>query len=356
MSDFRCSAKAPSNIALIKYMGKEDPVLNLPANPSISLTLDSLCTMTEVTLGERHGGAVQAELSPVKVHNTVETQLSELAIQKIIHHTKRVIDCLVPEPERGLFHDKTIEIRTTNSFPMGSGIASSASGFAALTLAIAKLCKEVFGKTNPGLNPISMTLLSQISRQGSGSSCRSFEGPWVLWENQSACKIESRLPPLTDLILLVRTQPKKISSSQAHELVKTSPLWEGRVNRVREKIKLLQAALVQDDLAAVSKIAWSELWEMHSLFHTSRETFTYFEPATLQALKWIQPELIGKTPPIVTLDAGPNVHFIVPALSAQMWKEKIQAEFPGFKILEDQQGLGASYGIPTKSCETHFHR
>jgi diphosphomevalonate decarboxylase len=81
---------------------------------------------------------------------------------------------------------------------------------------------------------------------------------------------------------------------------------------------------------------------MHSLFHTAEEPFSYWEPGTLDVLKWLSPELKLESPPIVTLDAGPNVHLLVPEEDALAWIEKIQSKF-NFELLVDRQGLGAQW-------------
>jgi diphosphomevalonate decarboxylase len=155
----------------------------------------------------------------------------------------------------------------------------------------------------------------------------------------------SRFPEIAHFVVVVSAGEKKVSSSEAHLRVKTSPLWEGRVERVTDRFEKTRAAIEAGDVAAVSKLAWGEMWEMHSLFHTSDDPFTYWEPQTIEALQFFG-EFLGSQnpvgcPPIVTLDAGPNVHVLVPAAERLAWRERLVAKFGQGRLLEDSQGTGA---------------
>jgi diphosphomevalonate decarboxylase len=165
----------------------------------------------------------------------------------------------------------------------------------------------------------------------------------VLWDHAYAQSVSSSLVELTDLVMLVSSAAKDVSSSQAHQRVLSSPLWENRVERATCRVRQLQSALAQGHLSEVAQLAWSEMWEMHSLFHTSAEPFTYFEPQTLAILKWVSPFLKDPHPPIVTLDAGPNVHLLVETSRASEWRKRIQHQFPDLTVLQDHQGHGADW-------------
>lgn len=348
-------AEAPSNIALVKYMGKDGPG-NLPANPSISLTLSGLRSLVEAR-SAAHGADRWVPEAPAAGGES--PMLSEAGAARFLMHVERVRRASpailarfgVASREPG-----ALEIRSSNTFPPASGIASSASSFAALTLATAASCssdREAFEKAWAREVELRRAF-AVVSRQGSGSSCRSFEGPWVVWEGDSAAAIESSsVTELVDLVLLFRSEPKEVSSSDAHHLVRTSPLWDGRVERATVRLRDIEAAIGDGDLLPIALHSWSEAWEMHSLFHTSAEPFTYFEPGTIECLRWFSgvlapfiraPQSVKRpssVPPIVTLDAGPNVHVLVPADEAADWKARILSRFPGLRILEDRQGRGA---------------
>jgi diphosphomevalonate decarboxylase len=363
----RITARAPSNIALIKYMGKTDAGLNRPLNGSISLTLNHLCTVVEVTTSqdssnsanERMGAQWFNELPSFKTDiGALEVpKLSDAGIARVYRHIQRMRN-KVPEilPRYGLkiVSYRDFEIRSANTFATATGIASSASSFAAITLATAAghaSDPEAFIRSYKN-EPELRCALAEVSRQGSGSSCRSFGGPWVLWEDESATVLSTRMPAMTDFVLVVSRRPKLVSSSDAHQLVRTSPLWDKRAERVASRIAELEAALGKGDLRAVARVAWTEMWEMHSMFHTCAEPFTYWEPGSIQALNLLAPlvnnVLLSKSDrspigtPIVTMDAGANVHVLVPTAKAPEWRVMLKDNFPNWEILEDGQGDGAA--------------
>jgi len=357
MSSLRIIAQAPSNIALVKYMGKKDSTKNLPDNPSLSLTLSRLRRVVELSLVLGSGSSEVAwlpELPGLPGGCPGESpQLSEAGIKKVIQHVQRVRDqAPLLFAQWGISHhaervkSSQLLLRTANTFPQASGIASSASSFAALTLASAAAftsSREKFEEIWKN-EPRFKRSLAQISREGSGSSCRSFEGPWVEWSDDYAQKVsDSQLHELAHFVVLIKTDPKKVSSSEAHLRIKTSPLWKGRVKRTQDRVVELKAALKTGKLNTVAQIAWDEAWEMHSLFHTSEKPFTYWEPGTLVGLKYFE-EAQKEWPsaPIVTLDAGPNLHVLVLKQDQGYWRSKLQEIFPAQVLLEDAPGGGAS--------------
>ncbi len=354
----RIVTRAPSNIALMKYMGKLDSQKNIPDNPSLSMTLSRLCTVVEVevTRGEAESRwvAEAPRFRPLDLSRGgiwASPELSTSGRSKVLTHVDRV-RALIPslydrfglEWDQEVWRFGQLQFRTANTFPAASGIASSASSFAALTLATCAAFTrdaEVWNRIWADRSDFRRAL-AQISRLGSGSSCRSFEGPWVYWEGENAfAPVELALPEMAHFVVLIRTQPKDVSSSEAHLRVKTSPLWAGRVDRVIHRTTEVLQAMKTADLQAVSRLAWAELWEMHSLFHTAAQPFTYWEPGTLQALQFLSQWVGQDAGPIVTLDAGPNVHLIVDQKYRDLWLSRLKAEFTGFQILEDVQGAGA---------------
>jgi len=349
-------ARAPSNIALIKYMGKTDSSLNLPANPSLSLTLDRLATVVELrrthepeSSGTKLRFMPGLPALPKALSTGWETPiLTDSAHGRLMRHFERVRAAAPGVLERHALKSDVAgvyEFRSANSFPASAGIASSASSFAAFTLAGATAFSQdprAFARTYES-NPSLRRELAMLSRQGSGSSCRSFEGPWVGWEGEKASRVYgTHLPKLTNLVVVVSAESKDISSSEAHARVVSSPLWHGRPERVEKRYLALKSALVTGDRRAVAKIAWEEMWEMHSLFHTAQERFSYWLPGTIAILNALEPEIVSERPPIVTLDAGPNPHILVPTAEADAWISRLQTIAPGLPILRDEQGEGAS--------------
>lgn len=337
--------RAPSNIALIKYMGKKSVPGNFAENPSLSMTLDRLCTFAEVRIVARGGGTTQivsempSGLPDWAFDVAFVPNITQAGRDRMIAHMDRI---------RGCFPDSSswsIELRTANTFPDSAGIASSASSFAAVTLGVSSILSGNVDRFRSRWVSDAEWRgdFASISRQGSGSSCRSLDGPWVIWEDSGVRVPRSTLPPLTDLVLLVDAGQKEVSSSEAHDRSKTSPLWVGRPDHARERLDRMEKALAFGDLRAVALLSWMESWEMHSLFHTSKETFTYFKPLTIEALRWAESFLQDPVPPIVTMDAGPNLHFLVPTSSAPLWRNQLEQRFPGLRILEDRQGAGAEF-------------
>lgn len=355
MSVSRVRVQAPSNIALIKYMGKKDASLNIPENASLSMTLKDLCTTVELEIDSEDGLGKDS----VRWLNELPTQLPSLnpslsfdvpmigqaGIQRMCRYSEALPQIFYGSQGQARWARSKKTFRTANSFPPSSGIASSASSFAAMTLAVACAYSEdpVAFAEEFNESPQLRRALAVVSRQGSGSSCRSFEGPWVYWEEQSAAFMDSvQMPELSHFVVLVEAQPKKVSSSQAHHLVQTSPLWEKRLQNVHQRTLRMEEALRQGDLPAVSHLAWGEAWEMHELFHTCLEPFSYWTPGTIEGLHWLSSFLGEALPPIVTLDAGPNLHVIVERNQQDLWRERLKNQFVGVPILEDQPGSGAS--------------
>jgi diphosphomevalonate decarboxylase len=356
-------AKAPANIALIKYMGKKNAASNLPANASLSLTLNELCTLAEVRrVEERVGqkGDVRArwisELPEICGNKSLDWKvplLSEKGEKRILSHLSRLLGEFPPLLQRwDILSDVSgkFELRTANSFPQGAGLASSASSFAAVTMAT--LDAIVLDKNQ--LRQVwerevdFKVQVAELSRKGSGSSCRSFLGPWVAWEKEEvellAEPLKANFPSMIDFVLIVSSEEKVISSSEAHQRVTTSPLWGGRVGRANERFLLMKEALGGKDFMSLSKISWEEFWEMHSLFHTARPNFTYWRPETLAILNTLFDEK-EKTPfpLIVTMDAGANVHVLVLEKDERFWTNRFETIFPDVQILRDTQGQGASF-------------
>ena len=287
-------AHAPANIALIKYMGKDDHNTNLPANPSISYTLNHL--KSSVSL-ESHPGK-QDFWEPLEIPGIDNFDLSRAGQQRFLQHLaflKQHFSCT-----HGFI------VRSNNNFPQSTGLASSASSFAALTqCAVQALC-ELTQQPLP-----SIEVIAQLSRHGSGSSCRSFFAPWALWENDTVTSIDLPYKELLHEVILVDHQIKAISSSKAHELVQSSPLYGSRAERARQNLNDLLIALRSTNWANAYDICWREFHDMHELFSTCSQPFTYMTDRSLEVLSQLQEGWHKQGDgPIVTMDAGPNIHLL----------------------------------------------
>lgn len=308
-------ASAPSNIALIKYMGKESGTGNVATNPSLSMTISAFRTTVE--LEKSSGNEDRWELLPGS------TPLRSESAKRFLDFFTRI------KKEQEV--DGAFVVRSGNNFPSDAGLASSASSFAALTMASCQAFATLKGVPSMPLEQQAM-----ISRTGSGSSCRSFFGPWCAWEGTKIGAVPSKLPELVDLVAVLDTGYKKISSSEAHKRVQTSPLFEGRPGRAQSRMTAIKAALASGDYKKISEISWAELWDMHSLFHTSDVPFFYLSPLSMTVLRWSEDRWEKKGHgPIATVDAGPNVHLLVPAQEKAMFRAELEA-IPGVTVLESQ--------------------
>ncbi len=320
-------ASAPSNIALVKYMGKSDSSRNLPANPSLSMTLSDF----------RSTATVETSSSPS--WEWVGDALSPKERDRALNHA-----ATVEAKARKKFQELGIPLASasgfllscTSDFPARAGVASSASSFAAMTLAVlgALDAEEVFRSRYDREFPLRAWAAS-LSREGSGSSCRSFGGPFVHWEGEKIREIQGNLPPLVDLLLVIEDSAKEVSSSDAHRRCTASPLFEGRAERASLRSAEVERAIEAGDLVRIAEAAWADAWEMHSLFHTSLPPFTYFKPRTLEALQWFSRFLGDPIPPIVTLDAGPNLHVLIPEAQEREWEKR--TSYPSSTSLRERE-------------------
>lgn len=343
MTRLKVLARAPANIALVKYMGKRDPGRNIPANPSLSLTLTNLCTYVEIRSVSAGGVRFVADRPEGAKGNA--PKLTRAGEEKFLLHFARAME-RAPDLLRtfGLAARESpehVEIRTSNTFPAAAGIASSASSFAALTLATVAFLARETGEfraryaRDSGLR----RALAAISREGSGSSCRSFEGPFVTWDEDRAENVASALRPLSDLVVVVSAAEKTVGSTEAHRRVRTSPHWEGRPLRAANRHLDLTKAIGSGNFGGLTEIAEAEFRDMHQLFETSVPSFSYFAPGTSEVLDFLE----GETGIAVTMDAGPNVHVIVAQSEEEHWRRKLVASFPEYPVLVDREGTGAEF-------------
>lgn len=288
-------ASAPSNIALIKYMGKLDAAHNLPTNSSLSLTLDELRTYVRITLKE---DLQSDQWAPLSREGLVAIELSEKSIQRFLKHFQNL------KQEWGI--QKFFLVESANNFPADCGLASSASSFAALT----KAAVEAFQKLAPR-EDIGLVEQAEYSRKGSGSSCRSFFGPFALWHKEGVRPLEFPIGSILHQVMVVESGKKHVSSSEAHRRVTHSPLFDGRPLRAEKRLAELFEAFRTNNWSNAFEICWTEFWDMHALFETCTPSFGYMEPGTMDVLREVRSLWREENDgPIVTMDAGANVHLL----------------------------------------------
>jgi len=287
-------ATAPSNIALIKYMGKSDSALNIPSNGSLSYTLPELESF--VALEQSHLPADRWE--PLDMPGSIQFTLSAAAQARFLAHFSFL--------KRQFNYEGNFIVRSCNNFPIASGLASSASSFAALTKAAVRALTELTGQPEPSLEA-----QAALSRQGSGSSCRSFFTPWALWQGENTHPIDLPYPHLIHHVVLVNKHEKTISSREAHERVKTSPLFASRPERAEKNLQQLQLAIRDQQWQQAYQIIWNDFMDMHQLFATATPAFSYRTEEGDAVLNDIAAHWDAHGDgPWVTMDAGPNIHLL----------------------------------------------
>ena len=291
-------AQAPANLALIKYMGKTSDTHNTPTHASLSWTLKHLISFVELEVNNTSQSDVWQPLQRhlKKKQKALQNLESSLYQQRFLDHLTYL------KSQFGL--KSSFIIRSCNNFPSDAGLASSASSFAALTKAFAKALKELKGMSLSDLQ------CAHLSRRGSGSSCRSFFSG-CLWKANGELSIIQFPKNWIHTAVLVCHEKKHISSSEAHRLVLTSPLYKNRPQRAEKRIKDVITQLKQNHWAGLFQTLKEEFWDMMDLFHTSSPRFSYLKPGSLKVLQKV--DILWKKHrdgPLVTMDAGPHVHLI----------------------------------------------
>ena len=299
---------APSNIALVKYWGKY-PV-QLPANPSISFTLNNCKTETHVSIVKS-----EAQLKDFQIDVFVDGKTNESFKPKIHSFFQRI------ERYLGFLKGYSFKIETSNSFPHSSGIASSASGFAALAACLVKI-EHVLGEDNTGFN---WDKVSFLARLGSGSAARSTKGPLMVWGNHHEVDVSNdeiaipfnHIHPIfedyQDVILLVDKGQKKVSSTVGHGLMNNHPYAESRFKQAHDNLSKLLVALEKGDTDSFIQITENEALSLHAMMMSSNPYFILMKPNTLSIIEHVW-EFRSETgiPLCFTLDAGANVHLLFP--------------------------------------------
>ena len=290
MSVLKATATACANIAFIKYWGKRDTELNLPANSSLSMNLEGLTTVTTVEFSPDYDDDL------VILDGREERSESR---QRIVVHLDRV------RAMAGL--RARARVISENSFPIGAGLASSSSGFAALSLAASRAA---------GLE-LSQRELSILARFGSGSACRSVPGGFTEWI-AGTCSEESFAkqvaPPehwdLRDVIAIVSRAHKQVGSTAGHSLAPTSHLHQARVASVADRLAQAKAALLEKDLTTLGRLIEEDAVSMHAVMMTSRPPIYYWLPSSIRLMHEVRNWRARGLEVYFTFDAGPNIHLM----------------------------------------------
>jgi diphosphomevalonate decarboxylase len=322
----KATARAHTNIALIKYWGKRDERLFLPTNPSVSLTLDGLYTETRVAI------------DPTLTADAF-TLNGAPGVGKEAHQVAAFLDKL-----RGLSGMAAFaRVDSLNHVPTAAGLASSASGFAALAAA---------GARAYGLD-LDETALSRLARQGSGSACRSIFGGFVEWRmGERPDGLDSHGVPLAGpdhwnlrmVVSVLEDKPKPIKSRDGmRETVKTSPFYPGWLATVGADVAEAKSAIARRDFTALGTVAEANALKMHATMLGATPPFTYWQPATVALMQAVWELRASGVEAYLTMDAGPNVKVLCLPEQESAVSAALQA-VPGVRsLIACGPGPGISY-------------
>ncbi len=311
----KATAIAPTNIAFTKYWGKKDEVLRLPENGSISMTLSNLLATTTVEFSPTYkkdliiinGGGVEVDEA-----------------ERVIKHLDRVRN-LASHLEGAKLKAKVV---SKNNFPIGTGLSSSASGFAALTLAASQAV---------GLK-LSEKQLSVLARQGAGSACRSIPSGFVEWldGNTSDTSYAKQIfPPnywaIADVVTIVSEGKKEVSSSLGMKVARSSPFMKLRLSRMKQKNKQVKQFIKTRNFKALGELTEQDALELHSIMLTQYPPLIYWTPGTLQIMKLVPHWRKMGIPVYFTINTGQDIHLIC----EQKNVEKVVAKLKSLNFVKD---------------------
>jgi len=319
------TARSNVNVALVKYWGKRDPSLNLPATGSISLTLEGLSVEAEV-------GFPGAE-APAADDVTIDGEPARG------RERERLVDFLDLVRAQAGCRDRA-RVVTRSLVPRGAGLASSAAAFAALALA---------GSRAAGLD-LPPAALSALARRGSGSAARSIFGGFVEWHRGSrADGSDSIAEPLLApgewdvrvVVAITHSGPKAVSSREGMARAATSPLYPAWVEGAEADLREARAAIRSRDLEALGQVAEHSALKMHAVGLAARPPLLYWRGATIECIHRVWALRADGTPAFVTIDAGPQVKVLCQPADAARIAEDLRDVAGVTRVLTCTPGAGA---------------
>jgi diphosphomevalonate decarboxylase len=297
---------SPSNIAIIKYWGKE-PGDQIPMNPSLSMTLDKCRSFTTVDYEVKKGSDFSVEV----IFEGKRSSEMEAKLQRWFSRISNFFSWL---------NYTHLRIESQNNFPHSAGIASSASGMSALAMCLSAIDGHVRNDDTENNQ-----LQSNISRLGSGSASRSVMGQWVVWGKsedfpEASDEFAVVLPDvhkdfykIHDTIIVVDKTPKAVSSRDGHALMEGHPWRKGRIEQANQNFKELIKALKTGNWKLFEKIAENEALSLHALMLASEGGMMLWKGHTVEWMHYLRAERQRKGIPMAfTLDAGANLHLLYP--------------------------------------------
>jgi diphosphomevalonate decarboxylase len=317
----KATAISCANIAFIKYWGRKDHALRLPLNSSISMNLDNATTITTVAFDPT------LEADQVMIEGA---DSSGQAGRRVSEHLDRI--------RAAAGFRMYARIASRNTFPMGAGIASSASAFAALTVA---------GCVAAGLK-LDERQLTILARLGSGSACRSIPAGFVEWhtaDTSDGSYAEQIAAPehwdLCDLIAIVQTEHKKVGSTKGHEMAQASPFADVRLAEAERALPDVRRAILERDFFIFGEETEQEAIRMHAVALTSRPSVLYWSPATVRIMQAVREWRDNGLVSYFTIDAGANVHVLCQSADAYTLETELR-DLPGvLDVIPNRPGPGS---------------
>jgi diphosphomevalonate decarboxylase len=329
-SPSKATATAPSNIAFTKYWGRKNEKLRIPENGSISMCLSNLLTTTTVEFSPRYKAdsfSLTSQTSPTILtdQGRVSTHLSRIRKLAGINLKAKVV--------------------SQNNFPSSTGLSSSASGFAALTLAATKAA---------GLK-LSEKQLSILARQGSGSACRSIPSGFVEWvdgitnETSYAKQIfRASYWKIADVVAIISSHKKEVSTSTGQQTATSSPFMKTRLSNMKQKNVQVKKLIKERRFKKFGELIEAEALELHSMMMTQNPPLIYLEPNSILLMKLTQQWKNEGLPVYFTLNTGQDIHLIVEQKNITKLKNKLK------KIKEVKQIIVNYPSEGTKLSKTHL--
>jgi diphosphomevalonate decarboxylase len=299
------SWQSPSNIAFVKYWGKRDR--QYPMNPSLSMTLNNSHTTMEVEF------SILDKAQDTIIQNFQLEGIEKPKFQQRLEKFLQSITDVAP-----FVANLNLNIKSSNSFPHSAGIASSASALSALALCLASIEQAMIGAEE-----IDWQKASLLARLGSGSACRSVYGNYVLWGKDDELEsvddyavtfnAHEKFDDLQDAILIVDSEPKKVSSSIGHGKMNNNPFADARFQQAKDHYRQLAKAMRSGDWDTFGEILELEALTLHAMMMSSSPSFVLLKPNSLSIIEKIREfRESTKIPVYFTIDAGPNIHMIYP--------------------------------------------
>lgn len=313
-------ARAHGNIALIKYWGKKDEKKVIPMNSSLSLTLDCFYTDTEVVFNS------DMEKDYFFLNGKLQAKDVTSRISRFLNLFRNAADL-----------NRPASVKSFNYVPTAAGLASSASGFAALAAA---------ANVASGLN-LDNRELSMFARQGSGSATRSIYGGFVEWQKGVSEK-DSYAIPFDDanwdigmVVVVVNRKEKAVSSREGMKrTVETSPFYKEWLESAKKDLEEIKIAIKNRDFEEMGMIAESNGLKMHATMFSANPPLLYWNPETLLAIQMVDELRTEGISCYFTMDAGPNVKILCRLSQAKLIKERLEEKFKSEQIIVTGPGPG----------------